>query len=71
MTGAQLDGCGAHALCNEAQFGIFGPIMGLSAVFGPIDICFRVSNSTAPFILHWTPDEGAFCCQKDITLFPT
>ena len=41
------------------------------AVFGPIDICFRVSNSTAPFILHWTPDEGAFCCQKDITLFPT
>jgi hypothetical protein len=41
------------------------------AYFGPIDICFRVSNTTAPFILHWTPDVGAFCCQKDITLWPT
>ena len=41
------------------------------AYFGPIDICFRVSNTTPPFILHWTPDVGAFCCQKDITLYPT
>jgi hypothetical protein len=41
------------------------------AVFGPIDICFRVANSTPPWILHWTPDLGAFCCQKDLTLWPS
>jgi hypothetical protein len=41
------------------------------AYFGPFDICFRVSNTTPPFILHWTPDVGAFCCQKDITLWPS
>ncbi len=41
------------------------------AYFGPVDICFRVSNTTPPFILHWTPDVGAFCCQKDITLWPS
>jgi len=41
------------------------------AYFGPIDICFRVSNTTPPFILHWSPDLGAFCCQKDITIWPT
>lgn len=41
------------------------------AYFGPIDICFRVSNTTPPFILHWTPDLGTFCCQKDITIWPT
>jgi hypothetical protein len=39
--------------------------------FGPIDVCFRVSNTTPPFILHWSPDLGAFCCQKDITLWPS
>ena len=41
------------------------------AVYGPLDLCFRVSSSQPPFILHWTPDLGAFCCQKDITLWPT
>jgi hypothetical protein len=41
------------------------------AIFGPLDLCFRVANSNPPFILHWTPDLGAFCCQKDITLWPT
>jgi hypothetical protein len=41
------------------------------AYFGPINICFRVSNTTPPFILHWSPDLGAFCCQKDITIWPT
>ncbi len=41
------------------------------AFFGPVDVCFRVSNATPPFILHWTPDLGAFCCQKDITIWPT
>ncbi len=39
--------------------------------FGPVDICFRVANSTPPFILHWTPDIGAFCCERDITIYPT
>ena len=41
------------------------------AYFGPVDICFRVSNTTPPFILHWSPDLGTFCCQKDITIWPT
>ncbi len=41
------------------------------ATFGPVDICFRVDNSTPPFILHWTPDIGAFCCERDITIYPT
>jgi len=41
------------------------------AFLGPVDLCFRVSNSTPPFILHWSPDLGAFCCQKDITIWPT
>lgn len=36
--------------------------------FGPIDICFRVTNATPPFILHWAPDEGAFCCATDIRI---
>ncbi|TMD17517.1 MAG: hypothetical protein E6I27_10215 [Chloroflexi bacterium] len=42
-----------------------------SELYGPIDICFRVTNSNPPFILHWTPDLGAFCCEKDITIWPT
>lgn len=41
------------------------------ATFGPIDICFRVASSTPPWILHWTPDVGAFCCQKDLTIWPS
>ena len=41
------------------------------AIYGPVDLCFRVSNSNPPFILHWTPDLGAFCCEKDITIWPT
>ncbi len=41
------------------------------AVFGPIDLCFRVVNTTPPFILHWSPDMGAFCCQHDITIWPS
>ena len=40
-------------------------------IFGPVDICFRVANSTPPFILHWTPDLGSFCCDTDISIFPT
>lgn len=41
------------------------------AYFGPIDLCFRVSNASPPFTLHWTPDLGAFCCETDITIRPT
>jgi hypothetical protein len=41
------------------------------ATFGPVNICFRVNNTTPPFTLHWSPDEGAFCCQRDITIWPT
>ena len=41
------------------------------ATFGPVDICFRVSNATPPFILHWTPDLGTFCCERDITIWPS
>ena len=41
------------------------------ALYGPLDVCFRVSNTTPPFILHWSPDVGAFCCQKDITIWPS
>ncbi len=39
--------------------------------FGPIDVCFRVTNSTPPFTLHWSPDLGTFCCEKDITIWPS
>jgi hypothetical protein len=38
------------------------------ATFGPINICFRVSNVTRPFILRWSPDLGLFCCETDIKL---
>src|SRR6266480_7846365 len=39
------------------------------ALYGPVDICFRVSNANPPFILHWTPDIGPFCCEKDVTIW--
>lgn len=38
------------------------------AIFGPISVCFRVSNPTRPFILRWSPDLGLFCCETDIRL---
>jgi hypothetical protein len=41
------------------------------ATFGPIDLCFRVSNPSPPFILRWSPDLGAFCCERDITIWPS
>ena len=41
------------------------------AVFGPVDVCFRVVNTSPPWILHWSPDVGAFCCQKDLTIWPS
>lgn len=39
--------------------------------FGPIDICFRVSNTTPPFTLRWSPDLGAFCCEEELPISPT
>jgi hypothetical protein len=38
------------------------------ATFGPIDVCFRVSSATRPFILKWSPDLGLFCCETDIKI---
>jgi hypothetical protein len=38
--------------------------------FGPLEICFRVYNATPPFLLHWAPDIGAFCCETDIKISP-
>src|SRR6266850_411836 len=36
--------------------------------FGPINVCFRVFSTTRPFILHWSPDLGLFCCETNIKL---
>jgi hypothetical protein len=38
------------------------------ATFGPISVCFRVSNPTRPFVLRWSPDFGLFCCEQDIQI---
>ena len=38
------------------------------ATFGPISVCFRVSNPTRPFIIRWSPDLGLFCCETDINI---
>jgi hypothetical protein len=38
------------------------------ATFGPIGVCFRISNPNRPFILRWSPDLGLFCCEKDINI---
>jgi hypothetical protein len=36
--------------------------------FGPVNVCFRVFTTARPFILHWTPDLGLFCCETNIKL---
>ncbi|HEY1421183.1 MAG TPA: hypothetical protein VGG90_10815 [Candidatus Dormibacteraeota bacterium] len=41
------------------------------ATFGPIDVCFHVSNPTPPFTMRWTPDLGLFCCDTSIKITPT
>jgi hypothetical protein len=38
------------------------------ATFGPIAVCFRVSNPARPFTMRWSPDLGLFCCEKDIRI---
>lgn len=41
------------------------------ATFGPIDICFRVTNTTPPWTLRWTPDLGFICCDETLTIEPS
>ena len=38
------------------------------ATFGPFPVCFTVTNTNRPFTLHWSPQVGLFCCEKDITI---
>jgi hypothetical protein len=38
------------------------------ALFGPLNVCFRVSTTAPPLVLRWSPDLGFFCCQTDIKL---
>jgi len=40
------------------------------AYFGPIAVCFRVSDTVPPFTLRWSPDLGVFCCERDISITP-
>ena len=41
------------------------------ATFGPVDICFQVTDTTPPFTLRWTPDLGFFCCDTRLAIKPT
>jgi hypothetical protein len=45
-----------------------GHDLGKGASFGPVSICYRVFTVTRPFILHWTPDLGPFCCETNIRI---
>jgi hypothetical protein len=38
------------------------------AIFGPLNVCFRVSTATPPLVLRWSPDLGLICCRTDIKL---
>jgi hypothetical protein len=38
------------------------------ATFGPVPICFRPDSTTPPLTLHWSPDLGFFCCERNIPL---
>lgn len=38
------------------------------ATYGPLVVCFRVSASSPPLILRWSPDFGFVCCQTDIKI---
>src|SRR5256886_16038645 len=53
--------------CAPVTRHVFNP----GAFFRPVDICFRLSNSTPPFLLHWTPHRGAFCFQGDLKNWPS
>ena len=41
------------------------------ATFGPVAVCFKLTNPAPPFTLRWSPDLGLICCQTDITITPT
>jgi hypothetical protein len=41
---------------------------GNGAMFGPLNVCFRVSTAVPPLVLRWSPDLGLICCQTDIKL---
>ena len=41
------------------------------ATLGPFAVCFRVTDSTPPFTLHWSPDLGTFCCETNLTIWPS
>ena len=38
------------------------------ALFGPLNVCFRVSTGAPPLVLRWSPDFGLICCRTDIRL---
>jgi hypothetical protein len=38
------------------------------ALFGPLNVCFRVTTTAQPLILRWSPDLGFVCCRTDIKL---
>jgi hypothetical protein len=38
------------------------------ATYGPITVCFRLTNASTPLVLRWSPDFGLLCCQTDIKL---
>jgi hypothetical protein len=38
------------------------------ALFGPLNLCFRVNTAGPPLVLRWSPDLGFMCCQTDIQL---
>jgi hypothetical protein len=38
------------------------------AMFGPVNVCFRVTTATPPLVLRWSPDLGLICCRTDIKL---
>lgn len=38
------------------------------ALYGPLNVCFRVSTSAPPLVLRWSPDLGLICCRTDIKL---
>jgi len=38
------------------------------ATFGPLDICFRVTNTTRPSPSTGNPDLGPFCCETSLKI---
>ena len=38
------------------------------ASYGPVPECFRLSSTSPPLDLRWTPDFGPFCCETLIKL---